>query len=207
MADINITSNINEVEVYITHANTRALTKAARRSIDRASEFVRSQLVREIKRERYINMTIANLKKRLRRDGNFKTPGMPLISYFARVQASNRAEYMHTFFPKTQVVRTARGKRQAVRVSIFGKSYVTGAFLVAGKTRVKRPGAGVTFLRRLGKDRLKLKRLYGPSVSDMIRKTSILSRIEHSAGERFAKEMATNVRFYLDDSKKAAKLR
>lgn len=209
MTTIKLSHNIREVEELLARTTQKAATAAVRRVLQRTATGLAAQGARGISTGRLIKLSIAELKQRFAIRGNTDRAGVSLRDLYVAVHIASRAESLRLFYP-TAVKRT-QGRRRVVKVEVrvFGNSdgYVTGGFLfdTRSRKRVDKLSNSTIILKRMGPGRLPLRKMHGPSISDIVRRTEILEGLERYAQERIAREIAGDLKRNLERA--AAKLK
>lgn len=111
-------------------------------------------------------------------------------SLFAAAVASGSALSLRRFNPRPAT--PGRRPRIGVSVKVTQTRYkIPGAFVA------KMPNGGIGVFQRKDRARLPIKKLYGPSVPQMLSHDRVLPEIESGAAERFNKTLDHEIDFYL----------
>lgn len=174
---------------------------ATSRALKRAATSVTAQGVKSIRERRLVRLPAGDLKRLFSTRMNVKGD---IRSMFAVISISSRAISLAKYWakrvaPPAGKQRTSKigygHKLKAVRVNVLGKSYIPGgAFLVDGKN-------GGVIMKRVGRARLPLAKLYGPSVADLVIYSGIQGELETLGMERLEQTLIQELNYRRDKIK------
>lgn len=188
----------------IAQLGTKDARYAVRRALQRSITTVAKVSSQEIRARQLVNMRAGELKRAFTIKNN--TTGN-ISGMYASMKVSGSAISLGRYWsrkvrpPKGSARKTVALKYSAAvsplyaaQVKVFGKVQLAGA----GKAfLVNRAGGNLIFMRT-GKDRLPVKKLYGPSVAQLFTLTDLGAKIQDVANTRFNTELAAEMKFRIN---------
>ena len=185
MTEVTINHDLEKIPVFLNDLSHKVILKAVKRSLSRSITAVATKASREIRKQKQIKMKARDLKKRflIRKSlsGN-------ISSLCAELSFSTRSEGLHRYFPKkVKVSRSVNGKPlHGMRVKALGKSYIAGRGFMYRKV----------ILKRTGKGRYPLEKMWGPSVSGIVEYRQLQGMLVDVARERYEREFVRSWKWY-----------
>lgn len=183
---------------------TKDAKAAVRRSLTRAITTVAAQSAKEIRQRKLVKMNASEIKRAFTIKSN--TRGA-ISGMYASMRVSERAIPLGRFWSrkvrppvgaarKTVALKhsAAVNPLYAAQVRVFGKVQLAGK----GKAFIVSKNGGNLIFQREGKSRLPLKKLFGPSVSDMFRLTDLGKDMQNVASERFNTTLEAELKYRIE---------
>jgi hypothetical protein len=170
-----------------TDLTMKAVKAAAARALNRTATSTRAEISRTVR------ASIPSLKASAVKDTVTiirAKGGTDLLSQRAEIKVKDVPVPLAAYGAKPKTVATPKGKRVGVTVKVKdARKPVVGAFVAT-------VGAGhVGVFKRRGPDRLPIKELYGPSVAQVVRSTSVMTAILRFTRETFAKNFRSELAY------------
>lgn len=211
MADIKVTADLSKLGVFLNSITEKAVKKAVRKSIQNTFRGIRTDVMKEINKGKfYDKKTLPSAKAKQKyfdEKKNLKS-GTELTDMWASLRISSEKLDLIKFFAKPVLTGYSSVNHKAlygVSTNVLGnRKIVPRAFIgFKGKSNAqvfRRTGKKsiATKGRYAGQLREQIKRLQGPSMSTLFRKTNAAERIQNEANERMSREMSTNLNYYLN---------
>jgi len=192
---IKITHDMARLPIWLNKVSEQAIKKATVRSMKRTITSVQTKSAKDLRGNGLIDMESKEIKTRMKLSSNYKAA---LEDLFAILTFRAKGEGLHKFFARPVI----RNKRIAAQVRVFGKTYIPGynmAFMGKNTTGNKK----LVFLRKSNPDgsfvgRTPIRKLWGPSISQLIEMTGMLTKLLNLAQTRYETEYLRNFNFYME---------
>lgn len=202
--DLSLDTDIRSLNTFFDDVKFKAITKAARKGLNRAASRTQSKAIKEIRKRRNLKLKDLKGSKKQGTKGFVKimqARGSDLFSMESSVVFSGVPLPLILFIvgqatPVKQLVRNARRKSRRFAIKKGVKKPKKGLFV----QKAKRGGRRFQVFRRVNpNDPTKgFRKQSAPSVAETLRKkTSMLSKIENSAIAIMQREFDTALRFEL----------
>ena len=215
MSKIVVTHNFKRLEALLTGLGDRkAVQKAVSRSIKRTIKGVRKTAVAEIRARKFLKMSSAELKGRIRAFDEARA-SRPVEEQYGKIWIGSRPEGLGKFYARriaagrssTLMRQNKYGGWEGVRLyrvqlNQYGAPYLkdpSRSFLV------DRGRGKVVFTRVAGVKRLPVEKQKGPGIAELAANAGIHQRLASVASERYAREFDGNVKFYAERALARAK--
>lgn len=191
--------DLDKIPLILTSINEGAVKRAVARSISRTFTGLQTGVTREIRGRGLVDtrkLSIDKIKSRFLREISSARPSQQLSEMYGRVDFTDRRPGLSAFHVKQIAASSLRTRRRvySLQASIMGKTVNLGrAFLAYNKNVVLRRTAGAVASRTRGP----LEKRFGPSFAYMVSRMGIAERLQAQAEDRYAKEIAANLDFYL----------
>jgi hypothetical protein len=180
---------ITNLDQYLQTLGRKIVGRAAARAMNRAIVSAKAEAARII-REQNPALKIGDIKKAIVEKK--AKPNDNLRNVFAYLEMEKKGIGLDKFQPRRKKIKTARGARYGVTVKFkSGRKLIPGAFM-----GTSRSGATMIF-RRKGSDRLPIKRLYGPSPSQIIGYDALRRRLLKYGSDVYAKNFQHELDYQL----------
>jgi len=183
--ELTINHDLEKIPVFLNDLSHKVITKAVKRSLSRSITAVATKASREIRKQKQIKMKARDLKKRFHIR---KSLSGNISSLCAELSFSAKHEGLQRYFPKkVKVSRSGNGRQlYGVMVKALGKSYIAGRGFRYSKV----------ILKRSGKGRYPLEKMWGPSVSGIVEYGKLQGLLVDVARERYEREFVRSWDWY-----------
>lgn len=203
---LEIKSNIDEVNQLLASASDRVFSLAVRRSLKETVRHLTAKVATDIQKSKQTKLLVREIKQGLVAGGNYlRSAGAAWDQLEGKVTISPKAIMIGRFNAKvrteTQSVPGQKRRRRVpvVEATILGRVKRLKAFAVRGRSLLRSGSLSRTdaVIRRTGEARYPTEAVFGPSLADIVRFSSLKKEITDRATDFYGNALSRNIRWYL----------